>query len=219
MTSTEMIRAFEIAYDIGNLESPGYEPEEILVLLNQAQIVELLKEVAAKRLTFITNLITNETGALAAGLAYSRTAVYTPAATENYIAYLSSKTKVTRATFKSIAVAEWVENIEIRKELSGKYITNTLNRPILLQPHVYEDADRTITVIYDSLTTLFAGNNFYLEYLKKPVEIETAVDCELNEILHERIVNTAVNLAKKVFNPNEAGGSVQTDTLIGNDIR
>jgi len=40
----------------------------------------------------------------------------------------------------------------------------------------------------------------------------------VNIILHDRIVNTAVALAKKVFNPNESGGSVQTDMLINKTV-
>jgi hypothetical protein len=217
MTSTEMIQAFEVGYDIANLEGPGYEPEEILVLLNEAQTIEVLKEISVRRFTYISNLITNEDGALAAGLVYDKTAIFTP--TEEYIGYISSKTKITRATFKIVTPAQWVENILIQKELSGKYITNDLNRPILLQPRVYEDEDRTITLIYDSLTTLSAGDNFMLEYVRRPTDIEAAVDSEVNVIMHERIVNTAVNRAKKVFNPNESGGSVQTDVLIGKDIK
>jgi hypothetical protein len=52
----------------------------------------------------------------------------------------------------------------------------------------------------------------------KPVDITAGVNCEVNEVIHERIVNTAVSLAKKVFNPNESGGSVQTDMMINKTV-
>lgn len=211
MTEVEMIQAFKVNYDIVNLEGPGYEDEEIYPLLNQAQTIEVFKEVSERRWTYISNLIVNEEGALAAGLSYNYTKTYTPVA--EYVGYISSKSKVTRANFKTVT-AEWVENIIIPKEISGKYLTNAINRPILLQPRVYEDALKTLTVIYDVNTTYGAGNNFYLEYVKKPVDIASGVNSEVNIVLHDRIVNTAVSLAKKVFNPNEAGGSVQADLLI-----
>lgn len=214
MTTAEMITAFEVNYDIVNLEGPGYEDDEILVLLNQAQSVEVLKEVYKRNWTVLSNLLENEQGTLAAGLNYSNTMLFTPA--EEYIGYVSSKSKVTRANYRPITTAggEWVENIFIRKEVSGKYLTNTINKPILLQPRVFEDTLKKITVIHDSNTTFAGANDFYLEYVRKPVDIEELVDCEVNEVLHDRIVNTAVSLAKKVFNPNESGGSVQTDMLI-----
>lgn len=211
MTEVEMIQAFKVNYDIVNLEGPGYEDEEIYVLLNQAQTIEVFKEVSLKRWTYISNLIVNEEGAVAAGLSYPNTVIYTPVA--EYVGYISSKSKVTRGTFKSLTT-EWVENIIIPKEISGKYLTNSINRPILLQPRVYEDALKTLTVIYDVNTSFAAGNNFYLEYVKKPVDIASGVNSEVNIVLHDRIVNTAVLGGKKVFNPNEAGGSAQADLLI-----
>jgi len=216
MTTADMITAFEVNYDIVNLEGPGYEESEELVLLNQAQILEVLKEVEKRNWTVLSNLLVNEQGTLAAGLNYNYTKLFTPA--QEYIGYVSSKTKITRANYRPIAVAEWVENILIEKELSGKYLTNTLNFPILLQPRVFEDTLKKITVIYDKNTTVAGANDFYLEYVRRPVDIETGVNCEVNEIIHERIVNTAVNLAKKVFNPNESGGSVQTDMLINKTV-
>lgn len=208
-----MIQAFGVGYDIVNLEGPGYEDEEILVLLNQAQSIEVFKEAGIGRLTHITNLIENEAGLLvAAPHSYATSYGYTP--TEEYIGYISSKTKVTRATFKPITVAAWVENILIPKALSGKYITNVINRPILLHPVVYEDEDRTLTVLIDQHTTVAGVSDFYLEYLRKPADIAVGVDSVVNEILHDRIVKTAIDLAKKIFNPNEAATSVQVGELM-----
>jgi hypothetical protein len=216
MTTAEMITAFEVNYDIVNLEGPGYEESEELVLLNQAQILEVMKEIEKRNWTILSNLLVNEQGTLAAGLNYNYTKLFTPA--QEYIGYISSKTKITRSTYRIITPAEWVENIYITKEVSGKYLTNTLNFQILLQPRVFEDTLKKITVIYDRHTTVAGANDFYLEYIRRPIDIETGVNCEVNEILHERIVNTAVNLAKKVFNPNESGGSVQTDMMINKTV-
>ena len=99
MTSAEMIQVFGVGYDIVNLEGPGYEDTEILVLLNQAQSIEVLKEVTLKRWTNISNIIENEEGTLVADPhSYSNSYSYTPTATEDYIGYVSSKTNVTRAT-------------------------------------------------------------------------------------------------------------------------
>lgn len=213
MTSAEMIQVFGVGYDIVNLEGPGYEDEEILVLLNQAQSIEVLKEVSLRRWTNITNIIENEEGLLvAAPHSYGTSYSYTP--TEDYIGYISSKTKVTRATYKPITIAGWISNKLITKEASGRYITNAINRPIILEPVVYEDEDQTLTVLIDQHTTVAGVADFYLEYVRKPIDIETAVDCEVNEILHDRIVQTAIDLAKNVQNPNEAATSIQAGKLI-----
>jgi hypothetical protein len=208
-----MLKAFRVGYDIANLEGPGYEDSEMYILLNQAQDIEVLKEADLKRYTYISNVIVNEKGTLASGLDYSYTKLYTPL--QEYIGYISSKSKITRTTFKPITSDQWVENILIKKEQSGRFLYNSINSPLLLQPRVYEDTLKKITVIYDNYTTYATSNNFELEYLRKPILIANGVSCELNVFLHNRIVNTAVNLAKKVFNPNEAGNSAQVDTLIG----
>ena len=213
MTTAEMISAFEVSYDIANLEGPPYEDPEILIALNKAQIIEVLNEVKIRRWTNITNIIENEAGLLVVSPHnYERSYSYTPAQT--YIGYISSKTKVTRITYKPIAVAGWIENKPITKEQSGKYITNALNRPIILQPVVYEDEDNTLTVLIDQHTTVAGVADFYLEYVRLPVDITAGVSCEINEILHERIVQTAVDIAKNIINPNEAAASVQVGELI-----
>ena len=215
MTTSEMINKFRMAYDIVNLEGPGYEDEEVLMFLNQAQSIELLKEVAIRRWSYISNLLTNDVyGTITDGLLNYHRRVIPPA--EKYVAYVSSKSKVTRTVFKPTSGAEWVENIPIQKERSGKYLTNANNKVILLVPRVYEEEDRTISIMHDVNTTFSGVNDFYLEYIREPNEITLVDDCEINTILHERIVNTAVDLGKKVFNPQEAGISQQTDKLMDN---
>jgi len=172
------------------------------------------KEIQLRRHTWISNLIVNQLGSSTAGLTYGNTRTYTRGGTEEYIGFISSKSKVTRATFKVINPADWVDNILIRKEESGKYVNSAINRVILLNPRIYEDTHDTFTIIHDSLTTFSGASDVYLEYVKKPVLITAGVDSEVDLMLHDRIVNTAVNLAKKVFNPNESSGSLQTDAMI-----
>jgi hypothetical protein len=225
MTTAEMLNAFRVSYDIVNLEGPGYEDNEILILLNQAQSIEVLKEVAIRRWTYITNLIRNETYSTVvpawSTLPYHR--YITPLA-DDYIGYVGSRSLITRTTFKSHAIAEWTDNILIKKEEAGLYLTNTNNRLILLKPRVFEegasDVDVSvggnISIIHDRNTTFSGVNDFFLEFVHIPEDIETGVDCAVNEILHERIVKTAVNLAKNIFNPQEAGNSKQVDTLLSN---
>jgi len=217
MTSTEMIQNFKMHYDIVNLEGPGYEDEEILVFLNQAQIIEVMKEVSLKRWTYISNIIENEmmSTTIPVWSNYINFRCVTPTL-NSYIGYVSSKSKIVRDTFKTTPAVQWVDNILIKKEVSGKYLTNALNRVLLLVPRVYEDEDGTISIIHDSYTTFNGTDDFTLEYVHLPVKIEVAVDCEVNEIIHERIVTAAVDLAKKVFNPQEAGNSQQVDQLMVN---
>lgn len=212
MTSAEMIEKFNILYDIKNLEGPGYEDDEILSLLNNSQVKEVLKEVSLRRWIYISNIIENTTYSSGAGtFDYHR--IITPVA-DDYIGYVSSKSKIVRATYKIINPANWVDNIIINKEDSGKYLTNSNNLPILINPVVYEDINGTIAIIHDRNTTFSGTNDFILEYVRRPVDITAIVDCELNIILHERIVNTAVDLAKEVFSPQDAGLSQQTDKLM-----
>jgi hypothetical protein len=215
MTTLEMIRNFRINYDIINLGGPGYEDEEVVILLNQAQSIEILKEVAIKRWTYITQLIVNEEGALAAKATYSNyVKTYTPV--QAYIAYVSSMTNIIKAVIQP--TYQWVENILISKENAGKFITSTINLPILLKPRVFEDNEEgatSISVVYDVYTTVDPGaTGFKLAYIRKPADIAVGVTLDVNPILHDRIITTAVDLAKKVINPNEAATSVQTNQLM-----
>lgn len=214
MTTDEMITAFKIAYDIANLEGPGYEEEEIIVFLNQAQSIEVMKEVAVRRWTYISNLIENEilSTSVPAWATYNYTRSVTPSA--EYIGYVSSRSNITRSTFKTTSGAEWVGNILIRKEQSVKYVSSTLNHIILIVPRVFEDEDKGITIIHDRHTVFDGTNDFSLDYVHKPSDISVGVDSDVNEVLHERIVNTAVDLSKEVWNPQEAGASQQTDQLM-----
>ena len=213
MTTAEMIQNFHLGYDIANLEGPGYEDEEILVFLNSAQIIEVMKEVSIKRWTYISKLIVNDilSTLKPAWSDYNYHTAVTPS--EDYIAYVTSKSKISRVGFKVTNGDEWVGNILIRKEQQGKYIYSTLNHVILIVPRVYEEENGTISILYDEHTTFTGTDDFALEYIKRPIDIEVGVDCEINEILHERIVNTAIDLGKKVWNPQEAGVSEQTDQL------
>lgn len=213
MTTTEMINAFTVGYDIANLEGPGYEDNEILIFLNKSQIIEVLKEVSIKRWSYISNLIENETGNTnPVAHEFSHSLFYTPS--HDYLAYISSKSYVVRSDYKEVNY-EWIGNRLISKDVSHKYVTNALNKPILLEPCVYEDEDGTIAIIHDQETTYQNQNDFYLEYIRYPVQITSVVDCELNEIpMHERIVNTAINFAKGVFNANEQAILAQADRII-----
>lgn len=214
MTTDEMITAFKIAYDIANLEGPGYEDEEILVFLNQAQSIEVMKEVAIRRWTYISNLIENEilSTSVPAWATYNHVRSVTP--TSEYIGYVSSRSNITRTTFKATSGAEWVGNILILKEQAIKYVSSTLNHVILLVPRVFEDEDKRITILYDRHTSFDGTNDFSLDYVHKPRDIEAGVNSDVNEVLHERIVNCAVDLGKEVWNPQEAGASQQTDQLM-----
>lgn len=214
MTTAEMIQNFQMHYDIMNLEGPGYDDDEVLVFLNQAQDIEVMKEVALRRWTYITNLVKNDTLSSidTAWSLYPYHRTVTP--TEDYIGYIASKSLVTRTTFKPTSGNEWVGNIPIRKELLFKYISNTNNWVILLSPRVFEDEEGVISIIHDRHTAFSGVNDFSLAYVRKPDDITLVADCAVNFIMHERIVNTATTLAKKVFNPQESGLSSQTDQLI-----
>lgn len=213
MTSAEMIARFKVEYDIANLEGPQYEDDEILVLLNQAQVKIVMSEISVKRWTYISNIIENGSYNTSAGGTFNYHRIVTPVA-DDYIGYVSSKSKIARANYKIINPANWVDNILIRKEDSGKYLSNSNNLPILINPRVYEDINGTIAIIHDRDTTFSGAADFMLEYVRRPVDIETLVNCEINQFLHEKIVNTAVDIGKKVFSPQEAGQSQQADMLL-----
>lgn len=95
-----------------------------------------------------------------------------------------------------------------------RYVSSSLNHVILIVPRVYEEEDRSLSILYDRHTTFSGNNDFALSYVKVPIPITLIDNSDVNEILHERIVNTAVDLGKKVWNPQEAGVSQQTDQLM-----
>lgn len=218
MNTQTMITAFKIGYDIANLEGRGYEDEEILFFLNKAQIMEVMKEVVIRRWTYISNLIKTRIlhtdTPLHSSNVFSRCVAINE--TSDYLTYISSKSKITRTRFKPTMGEEWVGNILIKKEQSGRYVTSSLNHVILIVPRVYEEEDKSITIIFDEHTTFSGRSDFQLEYIKIPEQITRTNDSEVNEILHERIVNTAVDLAKGVWSSQEAAMAQQADDIMKN---
>lgn len=216
MNSSAMIQAFRVGYDLANLEGPGYEDEEILILLNQSQTIVTLNEIKINRHNYISKLIINNLLTIIQGHPYSYSAQINP--TRRVLKYISSKAKLKRVQFKPTngITFEWTDVDLIVKERSGSYITNTNSKPILLKPVVYEDTNSTLYMLYDRFTSFEVANNFYLEYICEPTLITKTVNCSIDDILHDEIVSKAVDLAKKIFNPQEAGASQQVEKLMDN---
>lgn len=109
------------------------------------------------------------------------------------------------------------EIIPITLDSMGKFLTNHINAPILLQPVIALGSDLTGNnstpyLIVDTLTTL-DSNEVFITVVNKPTKIIVNVDdldagkCKLHERFHEGITRAAVEmyLREKGAFPNQGG--------------
>lgn len=207
MTSSEMHTAFKFGMDkLATLNYPNFLPEEIDLLLNQAQdryvkqrygltnIKRQSFEETQKRTEDLKNLV------LAVNLAP--------------LAFATDNID-TNGRFFTLPVDHWFivqERVEISyTDCNGDIVTELVEvRPI---QHVefdkvikdsFKAPDKTkvlrlmenarVEIIVDSTTTL---NTYRLRYIKKPIRIvlSPAVNCELSDHTHQEIVDEAVKIA------------------------
>lgn len=121
--------------------------------------------------------------------------------------YINVSGKLTRL-YPYVTTDTLIDLLPIEAEDVNKYITTSINKPIILTPvftqthseNVGEDNQLSIVVIYDSYTT-FTTDVLTSQCLVKPKKLvidspesgETTV-CELAEYLHNIIVKIAVDL-------------------------
>lgn len=221
MTNNDLKTRFLIGYEfIANNLAPGYTDDEISGFLNQAMdliVDELygskdyanLAELINKGLTDI--LSSNQDSEYGLKHAYTTNIDYT-----DFRWLIHAKAKVERLVPFAIN-NDWIECEHISKgDVSDKWITTSINKPIIVYPKVvWHGNDTGFVVIFDNYSEV---NAFQVLYVKTPNRIDIAANPtgtnELNEKLHQKIVDKAVQLAMKATDANRAKGEIELNKAI-----
>jgi len=205
MTGQEMIDSFYQYYDrITNFSAPGYETDEVLLFLNNAQD-EFIKDRAfgkgfqppalednQKRVADLRPLITNITKSVAPG---ASDGLHYTTGPSDYLYYITSMAKVTRTN--PTINAEFVECKYIKNEEQKKFLHSAVNVTHHINPVVFSDNYFTnnLWIQADSYTTI---SHIGLSYISQPTAIETGAASVLEDHTHQEIVDIAVRQALQV---------------------
>lgn len=222
MTNAELKSRFLIGYEfIANNLAPGYNNNEISGFLNQGQDL-LVDELYARRdIANIAELLTKVDASLIAyapGSGPEYYGSYSLWSEQNQFAdfrwLTNAKAKVLRDEPSPIT-NEWIECEMIDKFLAEKWVSTSINKPIIIYPKVvWHGTTYGFAVIYDAYSSV---SELQVIYIKTPDRIDVSselVPCELNAKLHQKIVDKAVALAMKATDVQRAQGEIQTNQAI-----
>jgi hypothetical protein len=221
MTAAEMKDLFLVLYDkVTNLAAPGYTDGEINQFLNKAQLQFIKQrynhkgnkyrdgfeetEKRRKDLSELTrnadlstaSISTSQTGVSANGVFYDLPTDFLYTLREE-VTLSSSDPCIdsTRISVKPVTHDEYTANIGNPFKKPGKTTVWRLDfsRTTIAGPKRHE-------LVTDGSYTI---NTYHLRYLKKPINIDiiTSVDCELDDSVHEEIVDAAVRIATGITDP------------------
>jgi len=206
MTAQEMHISFKQGLDkLDSKNYPNIEPEEIDLVLNQAQGVFVKQrygksnskkesfEETQKRIEDLKALIkTQVLSPLPNNVNnINSNAVFVELPKDHWIT-IQEITNVTYVSCGEIIVSEDVYTQSIQHNDYSKLINNPFAKP------QDDKVLRLVTMngvelLHSSTSTV---NNYKLRYIKQPVKIDSLsipnVDCELSEITHQEIVNIAI---------------------------
>jgi hypothetical protein len=207
MTTQEMIDAFYLEYDLnGSAAVAGFEDSEVISFLNKSQL-NLVKEFFFKAGPESLQVLVDHSSTnnlTVTGATYYNSNAYISTLPTDYLFYINSRTFLTRSSLPVISSNSWIDNREIKKEETSKFIEGDANATIFYNPVIFANSG-SLTVIIDSLTTIppIAGavvSNFVLSYIKEPRDITSIVSSELDDKWHQNIVDAAVLNAMQVTN-------------------
>lgn len=207
MTSTEMHTAFKFGMDkLATLNYPNFLPEEIDLLLNQAQdryVKQRYGLTNVKRQSFEeTQKRTEDLKSIVravslAPLAYATDNIDTNARffilpTDHWF-IVQERVQITYTDCNDESVTELVEVRPIQHVEFDKIIKDAFKAPDKTKVLRLMEQGR-VEIIADSTSTL---TSYRLRYIKKPIRITLSpvVNCELSDHTHQEIVDEAVKIA------------------------
>jgi hypothetical protein len=231
MTITEMHRAFKLGLDKSSaLELPSFEPEEIDFWLNWA-IRNFVKsrfsgkqtgsgfEQSTKRTIDLSELIEEETlpviadtvkaNSFIANLSDLLEQLWFIVGEEVTISYI--KLGQTTTTGKKQGVTQCTA-LNYRSHLDDPYSEHVFH---------YEEA-KPLRLIYQRYVELITDGkydvlDYSVRYLRKPAEVSisgTVTDCDLPEIVHDEVVELAVNMVlENIEEPRYQSHTVQLNKV------
>jgi len=210
MTNTEMLYEFRLGADvIASGAAPGFTDTQVYALLNRSQdyiIKDLYNE---KNYLLLEEIVT--TDSVAATYTGSNK-VYYRALPADYWLYIDSYSSLTRTAMSAtgfiptqfISSAQPLKNFVVSRDKATEILSSVFNSSrIFKNPKCYIE-DNKLTVLGDDYTTI---TNISLIYVKKRTDISSINNCELQESLHRRIVDKAIDISKVVFNIQETQSS------------
>lgn len=225
MTALEMQRSFLVLYDkITNFSAPGYTEEEISLFLTKAQerlVLYYYKPMGNKynegfeeteqRRKELSSLLEGNTNV---PVSISQVGVLPNGKFFDYptnLLYTASE----EVTIASSDACINGKRIEVKPITYDEYTINKRNP----YKKPFADSDRGLVWRVDYNTrrhelitdSTFTISNYHIRYIKKPqpIIIDTSIlngitgplDCTLNDILHERIIDEAVKIATGITDP------------------
>jgi len=206
MTAAEMKASFLVQYDAAtSFSSPGWEDSELSSFLNLAQDRLVEELYISKNFANMSNIVRNLGNLTLTAHPTITNAVYNSlTGVTDYLYYVSSRTLVATRT-NPVVSNEYLSNDVIDILMAQKFFKTTLNKVLFKYPKVYFEnifdstaKGNSLVILYDNYTT--TPTVAELVYVKYPVRIKieaTTVPCELNLMLHAKIVEYAVQEALK----------------------
>ena len=204
MTTTEMVVMF---YDLLETANPvfrtsGERPitEVVIQYLNEEQVklfnnrylpsnfLENIQTIKASK-NELKDLLSSSTPALSSGTRFDYSKTF-PWSTET--TFVEGTVSITRGSYPITGQTPVkVDLVPIFDFNVNKYITNHINKPIILQPVVFADKSEGVyCIMYDAFTIV---NSATITVLNKPALINlTSQNCQLHSKLHEQMVRNAV---------------------------
>lgn len=216
MTGAEMITSFLQYYDrITNFTAKGYETDEILLFLNNAQD-EFIKDRVfgmnfqppafddnEKRVADIRPLVEFFVMATSVSAVYGNSVVVNPYDTDSSFMYcMKLDVRVTRTN--PVITQEYLPAKNIRLEDAGNFKNSVFNRLWFKNPVYFGARDSGIFIIGDYYTTTM--DSVRINYVRRPITITAATTefdgtygigiMSLEPHVHQEIVDMAVNAAR-----------------------
>jgi hypothetical protein len=202
MTSTAMLYEWRLGFDIlASGAAPGFTDGQVYAILNKSQDY-IIKECLEKKDLLSINTIIIDSSVAASG---GTNKLYYRALPADYWLYIESHSGLTRTALGNsgfiptlvIATETSITNEPIDPDQAVNFLPSAFNSlRIFKSPKVYPETNN-LYVIADDYTTIV---NIILRYARKRATIANAVDCELPEIMHRKVVDKAIDIAKTIIN-------------------
>lgn len=223
MTNAELKTRFLIGYEfIANNLAPGYTDAEISGFLNQGMDLLVDDFYGRGDVANIAELLVKNSLILLPAVSGTDPEDYGPSsywvALTNYglidLRWLTNaKAKVTR-TEPFYVNAEWIECNQITKQEAEKWVSTSINKPIIVYPKIiWHGGVVGFAVIGDSYSTISELQIIYIKNATR-IDVSDGLTCELHSKLHQKIVDKAIALAMKATDAQRAQGEIQINQAI-----
>lgn len=205
MTPSEMIYNWKLGFEvIASGAAPGFTSTQIYSLLNRAQDYVINELVATRDFGSLFPILVDSSASASGG----SNKLYYRTIPADYWIYLTSHSTVTRTAIDNsgfipthvISSETAIQNDVIDPNQAVAFLPSSFNsQRIFKEPKAYI-ADSKLNIIVDDYSTV---TNIIMRYVRKRADITNSVSCELPEVMHRKVVDKAIDLAKVIINVQE----------------